>query len=79
MPRAELWAAQTPQGFRTRALREAQHEALAAGALAAATDEAALIEASGGRAAVERAPAPNLKVTTGEDLLVAEALLRAGG
>ncbi len=72
--RAALWAAQTPQAFRTAALREA---IAAAGAEAAtATDEAALIEWAGGVVAVEPAPASNLKVTTREDLRLAELLLR---
>ncbi len=79
VPREHLWGAQTPQGFRVAALREAQHEALAAGALAAATDEAALIEAAGGTVGIEPVPGPNLKVTSGEDLLIAEALLGALG
>jgi 2-C-methyl-D-erythritol 4-phosphate cytidylyltransferase len=71
--RDHLWAAQTPQAFRTAALREA----LAADPqrVAAATDEAMLIEKAGGKVLIEPAPAWNLKVTTVEDLGVAELLL----
>ncbi len=71
--RGSLWAAQTPQVFRVAALREA----LAAGpeAIAAATDEAMLIEAAGGRVLICPSPAENLKVTTPLDLKVAELLL----
>jgi len=43
--------------------------------VAAATDEAMLIERAGGKVLIEPAPAWNLKVTTAEDLRVAELLL----
>jgi 2-C-methyl-D-erythritol 4-phosphate cytidylyltransferase len=71
--RAELWAAQTPQVFRVETLRralEADPEAVAA-----ATDEAMLVEAAGGRVLIHPAPAANIKVTTPLDLRVAELLL----
>ena len=71
--RAELWAAQTPQVFRVEALRralDADPEAAAA-----ATDEAMLIEAAGGRVLIHPSPAENIKVTTPLDLRVAELLL----
>jgi 2-C-methyl-D-erythritol 4-phosphate cytidylyltransferase len=77
VPREGLWAAQTPQGFRADVLREAQTAAAAAGTLVEATDEARLIEAAGGAVLIEPAPASNLKVTTPEDLVLAEVLLRA--
>jgi 2-C-methyl-D-erythritol 4-phosphate cytidylyltransferase len=73
--RAALWAAQTPQAFRTAALRQAI--ATAGAEAASATDEATLIEWAGGVVAVEPAPASNLKVTTPEDLRLAELLLGA--
>ena len=71
--REHLWAAQTPQAFRTEALRAAY----GAGPhrVAAATDEAMLIEEAGGKVLIEPAPASNIKVTTPEDLRVAELLL----
>ena len=69
--REGLWAAQTPQAFRAEALR-AVHDA----DVSAATDDAALVEAGGGRVLVHETGAPNLKVTTASDLAVAEALLR---
>jgi 2-C-methyl-D-erythritol 4-phosphate cytidylyltransferase len=71
--RDHLWAAQTPQAFRTAALREA-HDADAQ-RLAAATDDAMLVEKSGGKVLIEPAPARNLKVTTPDDLRLAELLL----
>jgi 2-C-methyl-D-erythritol 4-phosphate cytidylyltransferase len=74
LDRAELWAAQTPQVFRVDALRAAltgdPEE------VAAATDDAMLVEAAGGRVLIHPAPPENLKVTTPLDLRLAEQLLR---
>lgn len=64
LDRSVLWFAQTPQAFRTDALRRA----LAAGDPATATDDAALIEAAGGSVGVTRAPSGNIKITTPADL-----------
>ena len=69
--RTRLWAAQTPQVFRTEELRRAH----AGPGAADATDDAMLIEASGGRVAIEPAGPENLKVTTQADLRLAELLL----
>jgi 2-C-methyl-D-erythritol 4-phosphate cytidylyltransferase len=74
--REGLWAAQTPQVFRTDALRRAL--AGDPGRVGAATDEAMLIEAAGGRVLIHPAPGGNLKVTTPADLRLAELLLQAG-
>ena len=74
LDRGRLWAAQTPQVFRVEALRAAL-EADPEGA-AAATDEATLVEAAGGRVLIRPAPAENLKVTTPLDLKLAEQLLK---
>jgi 2-C-methyl-D-erythritol 4-phosphate cytidylyltransferase len=73
LERGHLWAAQTPQVFRTAALREA----LAADPerLTEATDEAMMVEAVGGRVLIHPSPAENLKVTTPLDLKLAELLL----
>jgi 2-C-methyl-D-erythritol 4-phosphate cytidylyltransferase len=73
LDRAELWGAQTPQVFRTAALRAALEVDEAA--RDAATDEAMLIEAAGGKVLLHDPGAPNLKVTTQLDLRVAELLL----
>ena len=43
--------------------------------LARATDDAWLVERAGGRVVVVEAPAQNFKVTTPDDLRVAELLL----
>jgi len=75
LDRERLWAAQTPQVFRVAALRAA----LAGDPerVAAATDEASLVEAAGGRVLIHPAPPENLKVTTPLDLKLAELLLAA--
>ncbi len=79
LERSELWAVQTPQVFRRRALERALDVPEAE--LARATDDAWLIERGGGKVIVVRADAENLKVTTPLDLRVAEMLLaeRAAG
>ncbi len=73
LERARLWAAQTPQVFRVAALRDA----LCADPkrISAATDEAMLVEAAGGRVLIHPASPENLKVTTALDLRLAEVLL----
>jgi 2-C-methyl-D-erythritol 4-phosphate cytidylyltransferase len=75
--RDHLWAAQTPQVFRTAALREALDTDPQR--VAAATDDAMLVENAGGKVLIHPAPAENLKVTTELDLRVAELLLAERG
>src|SRR4051794_36874849 len=73
LDRSRLWAIQTPQAFRADALRRALD--VGDDVLAAATDDAWLVERAGGRVVVVPAPASNFKVTTPHDLRVAELLL----
>jgi 2-C-methyl-D-erythritol 4-phosphate cytidylyltransferase len=73
--RQHLWAAQTPQGFAVRQLRDAHREALDKGWTV--TDDAALYERLELPVRVLDAPASNIKLTTPFDLAVAEAMLRA--
>ena len=70
--RSRLWRAQTPQVFRTDALRQAL---AAAERPEEATDEAMLVEAAGGTVLIHPVAEQNLKVTTPLDLRVAELLL----
>ncbi|MFZ9668930.1 MAG: 2-C-methyl-D-erythritol 4-phosphate cytidylyltransferase [Solirubrobacterales bacterium] len=71
-----LRLAETPQVFRTASLREA----IAAGDLGAATDDAYLVERNGGKVAVVELPLPNPKVTYPGDIELVEALFeRARG
>jgi 2-C-methyl-D-erythritol 4-phosphate cytidylyltransferase len=74
LDRSSLWAVQTPQVFRAETLRRALDVDDAI--LAAATDDASLVEAAGGSVDVVEAPRENLKITTPTDLLVAEAILQ---
>ena len=69
--RGRAWLAQTPQVFARDLLLEAHRRAEAT-----ATDDAALVEAIGHEVRVYEGAASNLKVTTPEDLIIAEALLR---
>ncbi|HEX5899771.1 MAG TPA: 2-C-methyl-D-erythritol 4-phosphate cytidylyltransferase [Solirubrobacteraceae bacterium] len=75
LDRSRLWAIQTPQVFRRDALQRAlaQDDSV----VAAATDDAALVEALGGTVRIVPAAPENFKVTTALDLRVAEMLLRA--
>ena len=73
--RSNLWAVQTPQVFRRGTLERALD--VSDQILAQATDDAWLVERVGGRVAVVRALSENLKVTTAQDLRLAEMLLSA--
>ena len=77
LDRSRLWAVQTPQVFRRAALDAVM--AQPDDVLAAATDDAALVEAAGGTVRLVPAPRENLKVTTPLDLRVAELLLQDRG
>jgi 2-C-methyl-D-erythritol 4-phosphate cytidylyltransferase len=74
LDRSRLWAVQTPQAFRRAALERALEDA-SSELLAAATDDAWLIERAGGVVHVVQSDACNLKVTTPTDLRIAELLL----
>ena len=72
--RAKLWAVQTPQGFSRSLLVAANEKAEADGFLG--TDDASLVERYGAKVHVVMDSYENIKVTTPEDLVVAEALLQ---
>jgi 2-C-methyl-D-erythritol 4-phosphate cytidylyltransferase len=73
LDRSTLWAIQTPQAFRRAALERAL--AVEDDVLAAATDDAWLVERTGGSVVVVESTPANLKVTTPHDLQVADLLL----
>ena len=75
--RDRLWAAQTPQIFRTQALREGLDTDPQR--IAAATDDAMLVEKAGGEVLIHPSSPENLKVTTPLDLRIAELLLPTRG
>ncbi|MDR5683065.1 MAG: 2-C-methyl-D-erythritol 4-phosphate cytidylyltransferase [Armatimonadota bacterium] len=69
-----LVAAQTPQGFRYELLRAAHERARADGFYG--TDDAALVERLGVEVHLVPGSPENLKITSPEDLVIAEALLQ---
>lgn len=78
VPRDDLFAAQTPQGFQYTAILAA-HEAAAAAGRNDFTDDAAIAEWHGLPIALVRGAAGNTKLTSNEDFAMAEHLLRENG
>jgi 2-C-methyl-D-erythritol 4-phosphate cytidylyltransferase/2-C-methyl-D-erythritol 2,4-cyclodiphosphate synthase len=76
LDRKGLWAAQTPQGFRRELYEELS--ARAAGEGIEVTDDAAVFEHYGREVELVPSPASNLKITTPEDLALAEQLVAGG-
>ncbi|MCE1237470.1 MAG: bifunctional 2-C-methyl-D-erythritol 4-phosphate cytidylyltransferase/2-C-methyl-D-erythritol 2,4-cyclodiphosphate synthase [Hyphomicrobiales bacterium] len=72
VPRDGVWAAQTPQGFRFAAIRAAHARAAAEGR-DDFTDDAAVAEWAGLTVRVVEGDPANLKLTTNDDFLAAEA------
>ena len=75
--RSRLWSVQTPQIFRRTVLEEAYGQGPEV--LAAATDDAGLVEKAGGRIRMVEGSRENIKLTTPVDLLLAERILEARG
>lgn len=76
LPRDSIFFAQTPQAFRRAVLRDG----LAGGAQGVdASDEAVLVERAGHPVRLVAGEPSNIKITTPDDLLVAEAIARRGG
>lgn len=72
--RENLWAIQTPQAFRKDWLIEAYQQVMDEGIIA--TDDAGLLEKMGRPVCVVMGDYENIKLTTPEDLLLAEGILR---
>lgn len=77
LDRSRLYQAQTPQGFRYDVIMKAYEQARAAGFLG--TDDAMLVERMGVRVQVAPGAYENIKITTAEDLILAEAFLARRG
>jgi len=75
LDRAELWAIQTPQVFSFELIHRAHHSTAAQ---ADVTDDAALLERLGHPVAVFPGAHSNIKITTQDDLALAEILIRQG-
>lgn len=74
IPRESLWAVQTPQCFKIASLREAyemEFEPMF-------TDDASVVERAGHLISLVQGNRTNIKITTPEDLVIAEAFLAAG-
>lgn len=71
--RDNLWQAQTPQSFRFRIIHAAHLSAEADRFIG--TDDASLIERTGGQVCIVPGDYRNIKITTPEDLILAEAFL----
>jgi 2-C-methyl-D-erythritol 4-phosphate cytidylyltransferase len=69
LDRSRLVAVQTPQAFDAALIRRLHLSG------AEATDDAALVEAAGGRVVLVEGPPTNIKITSPTDIAVAEALM----
>jgi 2-C-methyl-D-erythritol 4-phosphate cytidylyltransferase len=74
LERDQLWFVQTPQVFRRDWLSQALHQA--DHRLSDFPDDAAMVESAGFPVHMVPGEALNLKVTTKDDLILAEAILR---
>lgn len=72
--RKYLWAIQTPQVFERNLIIKAHQRALEDGFLG--TDDTVLVERLGYKVKVVEGDYRNIKITTPEDLIVAEAFLK---
>jgi len=73
-PRHNLWAVQTPQVFRFDIIAEAYHQAKQD-----VTDDATLVEQLGYRVKLYMGAYDNIKITTPDDLVLAEVLWQKRG
>ena len=74
VPREDLWLAQTPQAFSAKVIIDAYANAREKGIRG--TDDASLVEAMGLAVKIVMGSYKNIKITTPEDLLFAEAIKR---
>jgi 2-C-methyl-D-erythritol 4-phosphate cytidylyltransferase len=74
LERNRLWAIQTPQAFPVKALARAHAEA--SRQRLCGTDDATLVERTGGAVRVIMGSYDNIKITTPDDLLLAEEILK---
>jgi 2-C-methyl-D-erythritol 4-phosphate cytidylyltransferase len=74
LDRSRLWAIQTPQAFPAKVLKHAYEESSRHNAVG--TDDAMLVERAGGKVRVIMGSYENIKITTPEDLILAEEILK---
>jgi len=75
--RDRLWAAQTPQGFLRDTIIRAYERAEGEGF--SSTDDSSLVERYGGKIKIVMGSYCNIKVTTPEDIAIAEFFLKGAG
>ncbi len=75
IPRDGLWSVQTPQAFRSKILFEAHLRARKD--RFNGTDESSLVERLGFEVAIVEGSYENIKITTREDLVITESILRS--
>jgi 2-C-methyl-D-erythritol 4-phosphate cytidylyltransferase len=74
LERSRLWAIQTPQAFPAKVLRKAYDESYKNNVYG--TDDSTLVERSGTKVRVLLGSYENIKITTPEDLILAEEILK---
>ena len=74
LERSRLWAIQTPQAFPVKVLRKAYDESQKNNMYG--TDDATLVERAGNKVRVLMGSYENIKITTPEDLILAEEILK---
>jgi len=76
LDRSALWLVQTPQAFKADTLLRAYQSAMSEGVYS--TDDSALVERMGGRIAIVTGYYENIKVTTPDDIAIADAIIKRG-
>lgn len=74
VPRHNIWLTQTPQAFKFKLLNEAYKIAYDENFYG--TDDASLVEKMGKKVKMVEGSSENIKITTKEDMLIAEALMK---
>ena len=77
IPRQNLWLTQTPQAFKFELLKEAYKSAYDEKFYG--TDDASLVERIGKKVKMIDGSYENIKITTQEDILIADALMKKKG
>ncbi|MBZ4645658.1 MAG: 2-C-methyl-D-erythritol 4-phosphate cytidylyltransferase [Petroclostridium sp.] len=73
LDRSKLWAVQTPQVFKVEILKRAHQKAIEEGI--SATDDCMLVEQMGYQVKMVEGSYENIKITTPEDIFLAEAII----
>jgi len=77
LERNKLWSVQTPQCFSYNLIFNAHRKAIADGFLG--SDDASLVERLGRTVKIEEGSYENIKITTSEDIILAEEILKRRG